>query len=159
MEYKSLFTCLFLCCPSCNSYIKWKMFQTIWFITRDFLSFQPGSCNIPYKKPTQTQPLMINPTVWNMSGTVYRNYNKHSRWIRQSAMPVNTTVQQYVLVNTKVSYLYLSAIPSVSFSYYTLRSHIKHTVCLCVSCYYICRKVTHNWQVTYFFHLALYILL
>jgi len=67
------------------------MFQTIWFITRDFLSFQPGSCNIPYKKPTQTQPLMINPTVWNMSGTVYRNYNKHSRWISQQCL----SIQQY----------------------------------------------------------------
>jgi len=79
-----------------------------------------------------------------MSGTVYQNYNIHSRCISQSAIPVNSTVQQYVLVNTKVSYPYLSVIPSVSFSYNTLRSHIKHTVCLRVSCYYICRKVTRN---------------
>jgi len=40
-------------------------------------------------------------------------------------MHVSSTVQQYVLVNTKVSYPYLSAIPSVGFSYYTLRSQHK----------------------------------
>jgi len=80
-----------------------------------------------------------------MSATLHQNYNKNTASsIRQPAMPVNPTVQQYVLDNTKVSYPYLSAIPSVSFSHYTLWSHIKHTFCLCVSCYYMCREVTHN---------------
>ena len=98
-------------------------------------------------------------TFWNMSGTVYQNYNKHSRCIRQSAMPVNSTVQQYVLVNTKVSYPYLSALPSVGFSYYTLRSqHKAYSFFVCVSCYYIWYKVTHNWNITFLFHLTLYVL-
>jgi hypothetical protein len=124
------------------------------------LAFRSGSCNIPYKNTNTNlaKPLTINQTVCNMSGTAYQNYKKHSRCTRQSAMPVNSTVQQYVLVNTKVSYPYLRAIPSVSFSYYTLRSHIKHTVCLCVSCYYICREVTYNWYVTFLFHITLYVL-
>ena len=100
---------------------------------------------------------MINQTVCNMSGTVYQNYKKHSRCISQQCL----SIQQYNSMSwliTKVSYPYLSAIPSVSFSYYTLRSHIKHTVCLCVSYYYICGEVTHNWYVTFLFHLTLYIL-
>ena len=101
---------------------------------------------------------MINQTVWNMSGTVYQNYKKHSHCIRQSAIPVNSTVQQYVQVNTKGTHPYLSAIPSVSSSYYTLRSHTKHTVCLCVSCEYIWRKVTHYWNITFMFHCTLYVL-
>jgi hypothetical protein len=127
------------------------------------LHHRNGLIRVLIKSPTKSntnlaKPLTINRTVCNMSGTAYQNYKKHSRCIRQSAMSVNSTVQQYVLVNTKVSYPYLSAIPSASFSYYTLRSHIKHTVCLCVSCYYICGEVTHNWYVTFLFHLPLYIL-
>ena len=139
MEYKSLFTRLLLTwikiwCFSCNIYIKPNMFRTIWLNTRDKLRFYSGSCNSYLKKSNKnlTKPLTINQTVRNMSGTLYQNYKKHSRCIRQPAMPVNSTAQQYVPVNTKVSYLYLSAIPSVSFSHYTLRSDIKHTVCVCV---------------------------
>jgi len=60
------------------------------------------------------------PKCLNMSATLYQNYNQRSRFIRQLAMSLSSTVQQYVLVNTKVSYPYLSAIPSVNFSYYTL---------------------------------------
>ena len=93
-----------------------------------------------------------------MSGTLYQNYKIHSRCIRQPATSVNSTVQQHVLVNTKASYPYLSAILSVGFSQYTLRSHIQHTVCLCVSCYYICREVTHKWNINFSFNLPLYVL-
>jgi hypothetical protein len=118
----------------CNSYIKRNTFPSVWIITRDFPSFYWGSSNTSLKKSNRNleKPLMINQTVWNMSGTLYQNYKKHSHCIRQPAMPVNSIAQQYVPVNTKVSYPYLSAVPSVSFSHYTLRSHIKHTVCVCV---------------------------
>ena len=110
------------------------------------LTYNQGSYKINYKNTNTNiaKPLTINLTVCNMSRTAYQNYKKHSRCIRQSAMSVNSTVPQYVLVNTKVSYPYLSAIPSASFSYCTLPSHKKHTVCLCVSCYYICGELTYN---------------
>jgi len=137
-------------CKRCNIYVKPNMFQTICLIVRDFFCSSFRFIKHPTQKATRKlrKPLLINQTVRNMSGTLSQNYKKHSRCIRQPAMPVNSTVQQYVPVNTKVSYPYLSAIPSVSFNHYTLQSHIKHTVCVClsvcVSCYYICREVTHN---------------
>jgi len=147
-----------LWCLCCNIYIEPNIFQTIWLFTRDFLRFSFRFLqHLNWTNSNLAKPLTINQTVRNISATLYQNYNKHSRCIRQSEMPANSTVQQYVLVNTKVSYPYLNAIPSVSFSYCTLWSHIKHTVCLCVSCYYICRKVTHNWCITFLFHLTLYV--
>ena len=120
------------------------------------LAFHSGSCKIPYKP--KNVPNDKSNSLKHVRHIVPKLQQNHSRCIRQSAMPVNSTVQQYILVNTKVSYPYLSAIPSVSFSHYKLWSHIKHTVCMCVSCYYICREVTHKWYVTFLFHLPLYVL-
>jgi len=86
------------------------------------LDFNSGSYKIPnkiqqkHKKAPNDKPNILK----HHKHIVPKLQQKHSRSIRQTAMPVNSTVQQYVMVNTKVSYPYLSAIPSVSFSHYTL---------------------------------------
>jgi len=108
------------------------MFQTIRHIS--FLDFNSGSYEIPKKIQTKSKkgPNDKPDSLKYVRHIVKKVQEKDSHFIRQPAMPVNSTVQQYVLVNTKVSYPYLSVIPFVSFSNYTLRSHIKHRVCLCV---------------------------